>query len=108
MELALDAYDLTKSFPDAERFGLTSQTQRAASSVPANIAEGHAIGLPKPFIKHLRIATGSVAELETHSQLAMRLNYVQGSRVNQFLDHCMEVRRMLRGLLSSIQRRTRS
>jgi len=105
MELAVEAYELAKSFPDTERFGLTTQVQRAAASVPSNIAEGHANGLPKPFLKHLRIATGSLAEVETQCLLAMRLNYVDRSRVESFLNHATEVQRMLSGLKTSIKRK---
>jgi four helix bundle protein len=71
MELVVECYRITRSFPDAEKFGLTSQMQRAAVSIPANIAEGRERGHLKEFIRHLGIACGSQAELETHIEIAI-------------------------------------
>ncbi|WP_437225240.1 four helix bundle protein [Planctomicrobium sp. SH661] len=107
MDLAVEAYSLTQSFPETERFGLISQAQRAAASIPANIAEGHAQGLPKPFLRHLRIANGSLAEVETHFRLAERLKYVETALVESLLDRTVEVRRMLHGLKQAIEKRSR-
>ena len=65
MELVEQVYLLTKSFPKQEIYGLTSQIQRAAVSVPSNIAEGHTREHSKEFLHHLSIAQASLAELET-------------------------------------------
>ena len=75
MDLVVDCYDLTRSFPQTEQFGLTAQLQRAAVSVPANIAEGQARRHTREFLRYLTIARGSLAELETHIQIAKRLGY---------------------------------
>ena len=63
-ELVLMVYDVTKSFPKHERFGLVSQMQRAAVSVPANIVEGYVLDTSAQFSRHLHIARGSLAEVE--------------------------------------------
>jgi len=74
--LTLDVYKSTKSFPATERFGLTSQMQRAASSVPFNIAEGYARLSKKEKIQFYSIARGSLAELQTQLLLSKDLGYI--------------------------------
>jgi four helix bundle protein len=88
MQLVEDVYRLTSTFPRDEQFGLTSQMRRAAISVPSNIAEGAARNGTKELIHFLGIATGSLAELDTQLDLAVRLGYCQAqdqlqSRLNE-------------------------
>lgn len=103
MELVVAVYELSKLFPDSERFGLTNQLRRAAVSVPSNIAEGHARGSAKAFLSFLWIANGSLAELETQVQLAIRLHFVTEDRVVRCQQLIEEVGRMLTGLRRSLQ-----
>ena len=69
-------YELTSRFPRNEVYGLASQMQRAAVSVPSNIAEGHARESTKEYLQHLSIAQTSLAELETQLEIAKQLNYI--------------------------------
>ncbi len=105
MQITEDIYMLTKTFPTDERFGLTSQLRRAASSVPANIAEGHSRSSTKDFLRHLSIAVGSLAEVTTFLELAERLEFAGGEKVRELLNLAREERRMLRGLQSSLRRK---
>lgn len=73
MNLAEECYRLTKLFPDSEMYGMTSQIRRAAVSVPANIAEGYGREYRQEYIQFLRIAKGSLKELETHLILSARV-----------------------------------
>ena len=75
MDLVVAVYRLTATFPKSETFGLASQMQRAAVSVPSNIAEGNALRQTKAYLRHLAIASGSLAELETQLEIAERLGY---------------------------------
>lgn len=76
MDIAEEVYRLTREFPKQELYGLASQIQRAAVSIPANIAEGHGRGTTREYLRFLSISRGSLAELETELMLAKRLGYV--------------------------------
>ncbi len=102
MDLVIECYQITKDFPKSEIYGLSSQLRRAAVSIPANIAEGRERQYTKEFIQHLSIAYGSLAELETHIQIADRLNYLDINKVKQTLEKTAEVGRMLNGLRKSL------
>jgi four helix bundle protein len=103
MTLVTGCYRLTERFPDRERFGLSSQLQRAAVSVPANIAEGNARRSKPAYLNHLSIATGSLAEMETHIQIAVDLGYVTDGDCEAVIGHLEEVRRMTAGLIRSLE-----
>ena len=105
MQLAEEVYRLSRQFPKHETYGLGSQIQRAAVSIPANIAEGHAIGSTKDFARYLGIAQGSLAELETHLMLAERMKYGNPVEINSIISRCGEEARMLRALRKSVRRR---
>lgn len=103
MDLVAACYAITKGFPKEERYGLTSQLQRAAVSVPANIAEGRARQHRAEFLQHLSIALGSLAELETHVQIAERLGYLNSGQSEPLLSQCAEIGRMANGLRNSLK-----
>lgn len=103
MDLVEDCYQLTSEFPENEAYGLSSQLQRSAVSIPANIAEGRERGRTKEFLHHLSIAYGSLAELETHILIARRLNYVNEEGLKQLMDKTGEIGRMLNGLRGSLE-----
>ncbi len=84
MDLVVVCYQITKEFPKNEIYGLSSQLQRAAVSIPSNIAEGRHRQHSKEFLQHLSIAYGSLAELETHIQIAERLHYIMIIKLNKY------------------------
>ncbi len=102
MDLVLEIYRLCQSFPATERYALVSQMQRAAISIPSNIAEGHARKSSGAFINHLSIAAGSLAELETQIMLAERLGFCHETASNSLLASTDEIGRMLSGLKTSL------
>ena len=95
MDLVVDCYKLVSHFPADERFGLVSQIRRAATSVPANIAEGFGRWNARDFARFLAIATGSLRELETHLLIAIRLDYLSSASVAGALRSIDEIARML-------------
>jgi four helix bundle protein len=103
MDLVVEVYRLTNGFPECERFGLTNQIRRAAVSVPSNIAEGQGRGMQKAFLLHLRIARGSLQELETQLLIASRLGYSTAEEISFVLALADEVSRVLSGLLRSLK-----
>ncbi|MGD0129237.1 MAG: four helix bundle protein [Terriglobia bacterium] len=104
MDLVIAVYQLTKSFPKSEVYGLASQIQRAAVSVPSNIAEGHGLKQTQAYARHLAIANGSLTELETQLEIARRLGYLTVDN-ESVINQAGEVGRMLAGLRRSLQAR---
>ncbi len=102
MNLAEEAYRLTKTFPPEERFSLANQMQRAAVSIPSNIAEGQSRVSTGEFLHFLSIAKGSNAELETQLELSVRLRYITSSQATQAISLSAEVGRMLNSLISKL------
>jgi four helix bundle protein len=105
MNLVVDCYRLASQFPKTEVYGLASQLQRAAVSVPANIAEGQGRSHTKEFLNHLSVAYGSLMEVETHVQIASRLNYLDDSTLGAILEETGQLGRMLNGLIQSLNRK---
>jgi four helix bundle protein len=105
MALAESCYLLTRSLPKEEMFGLTSQIRRSAGSVAANIAEGHGRENTRNFVHCLRIAQGSLKELETHLLLAERVGLLGAAKIEPAMGRCEAVGKMLRSLIRALQRR---
>lgn len=99
MDLVGVAYRLSKQLPAHETYGLASQIQRAAVSVPANIAEGRGRKYRAEYLHHLSVANGSLKELETHLLIAVRLKYLSDEAVESALRQSEEVGRMIFGLI---------
>ncbi|WP_428151430.1 four helix bundle protein [Brevundimonas sp.] len=103
MTIAEHVYELTRSFPREEQFGLTSQARRAAVSIAANIAEGYGRGTRPAYASFVRIAQGSLKELETHLLIAERVGFVAMAEVESVLADADELGRMLRSLLNKLR-----
>ena len=102
MDLVCEAYALTKSWPKEELFGLTSQVRRASVSVPANIAEGYGRESRASYINFLRVAQGSLKELETLLQVAVRVDIETEERVKPRLLQCESVGKLIRLLIRKL------
>ncbi len=99
-------YDLTRTLPKDELFGITSQLRRAAVSVPSNIAEGQARRSRKDFIRFLRTARGSLAEVETQLVISNRRAYVSVEKLNACLALTDELNRIMGGLIASLKQKS--
>lgn len=88
-------YRLTDNLPKNQQFGLVSQMQRAAISIPSNIAEGAGRESVKDFIRFLDIANGSAFELETQLFLCTDLEYVKSDQINPLISELKEIQRMI-------------
>jgi len=100
-ELCKGVYVLTRRMPEDERFGMTNQMRRAAVSIPSNIAEGHARQSRLDFLKFLRTARGSLAELMTQLEIAWELGLLPSDENLSLL--LQEVDRVLQGLIRSLE-----
>lgn len=98
-------YRLTRGFPKSETYGLSSQIQRAAVSVAANIAEGSGRDSTKEFNHHLAFSLGSLAEVETYLTVTVRLDYAEKGAVAKLDSECDQIGKMLRSLQKSLRRR---
>lgn len=101
--LALAIYRATGSFPNDERFGLTSQLRRSSASVAANIAEGCGRGGDRDFARFLTIAMGSAGETEYHLLLAHDLGLLSDSDHTDLAAMVVDVKRMLASLIRTVK-----
>jgi four helix bundle protein len=106
-ELTLMIYRAGERFPKHELFGLTSQIRRSAVSVEANIAEGYALGTGPNYLRHLNISVGSLAETESHVEIAHDLEYLPDEIYESLTDKAREVGYLLSRLKTSIESNSR-
>ena len=102
MKLVTEIYRHTKSFPEDERFGLTSQLRRCSISIPSNVAEGYGRNSTQDYIRYLRIANGSLFELQTQLEIALNLGFLSDESFSILFESSREIERMLSSLIKKI------
>jgi len=102
VDLVTEIYRETQSFPPQEIYGLTNQLRRAAVSVPSNIAEGHAREHTREFLNFISIAQGSLAEMQTQSEIAKRLKYLSEEKTDGLLDQTVSLSKQLYSLRNAL------
>jgi four helix bundle protein len=107
MTLVKLVYGLTARFPKQEQYGLTSQLRRCSISIPSNIAEGHARKSTLDYLRHISIAAGSLAELETQLLLSHELAFTTELQVGELLALCDTLGKRLRKLSQSLELRAK-
>ena len=107
-DLCADVYRLTRRFPRSEVYGLTAQMQRAAVSIPSNIAEGFGRRTTADFLRSLYIAYGSVCELQTQVLLAARLDYLPKKEANSLLQSVGDAEHLTKALIRALERKLSS
>jgi four helix bundle protein len=105
IQLTTSIYRLTDSFPQREQYGLVSQLRRCAVSIPSNIAEGHARLSTREYLRHVAIALGSAAELETQLYIARELSYASADSIADTLAQADQLGKQLRSLTKSLKAR---
>ena len=98
VDLVVRIYEVTRTFPDSEKFNLVSQMQRCGTSIPSNIAEGCGRNSTASFKQFLTISLGSAYELETQLVVSKKLNYLTEEKYSQLVKDITEVQRMIFGL----------
>jgi four helix bundle protein len=98
-------YDLTKSFPDHERFGLTNQMRRAAVSVSSNVAEGSSRSSRTDFARFIEIAAGSLFEVVSQAAIAKRQGFTNDASHKRLIMTAEKQIKMLSGLRKSLLKR---
>jgi len=102
MDLVTEIYRITARFPNEERFGLTIQLRRAAVSIPANIAEGYGRGTKPAFANFARIAQGSLFELRTELEVAVRTKAASIEDLTPAIEMANRLSRVLTGFIKSL------
>ena len=105
MTLVTEIYKISTGFPKDEAYGLTSQMRRCAISIPSNIAEGYGRNSTNEYIHFLRIATGSLYELQTQIEISMNLNYLKRANFDELYEYSREIERMLGSLIGKLSPR---
>jgi four helix bundle protein len=108
MDLLVDVYAITETFPKSEQYGLVSQIRRASVSIPSNLAEGSSRRSTAEFLRYINIASGSLAELETQLIASQKLQFITEEHLNPLMVRVDEISRMLQGLYDSLQKRMNS
>lgn len=102
LEFITEVYRLTQSFPRSEQFGLSHQLQRAATSIALNIAEGRGRNSDKDFVRFLGLARGSLFEVVSGLQVAVRLGYATEGDINAFLAKASRIKGKLNALARAL------
>ena len=105
VDLAVEVYGVTRSFPAQEKFGLVSQSQKAAVSISSNIAEGNGRGTTRDYIHFLTQARGSLYEVRSLLVVSQRLGYLEVQQCEEIEGHAEMVGRRLSALRTSLSRR---
>ncbi|OGQ80322.1 MAG: hypothetical protein A3F90_10680 [Deltaproteobacteria bacterium RIFCSPLOWO2_12_FULL_60_19] len=105
MDFVAELYKELEKFPAQERFGLTAQLQRAAISIPSNIAEGAARKNTRELVQFLHIARGSLSELDTQLEICLRVRHLERTAYDRLAGKLDEIGRMLNGLIKSLANR---
>lgn len=108
IDLVEAIYEITREFPTSETYGLASQMQRAAVSVPSNLAEGHTRQHRAEYLQFVSIAHASLAELETQLEIASRLKYVARDKAQELLSGIDSLSRQLQSLRTALGRKSES
>lgn len=103
MALVTEVYASLKSVPKDETYGLSSQIKRSAVSIPSNIAEGYGRGSKNDYTRYLRIARGSLYELQTQLEICINLKFLDESAVADMIEKSREIERMLSSLIAKVQ-----
>ena len=104
-DLVLAVYSATKTFPQDEMFGLTSQLRRACVSIASNIVEGSARNSEADFLRFLDMAFGSIREVEYQLTIARRLGYTDPEASTNLASRADETARVLAGLIRSLRQK---
>jgi len=102
-QLAISIYKITKTFPKSEIFGITSQLQRAATSISANIAEGFGRKGNKEFVQFLHLSKGSLYETQNFLILCQDIGYIEKIKVKTLLDEYEILAKMLNSFISKVK-----
>jgi len=102
MTLVTEIYKISKGFPKDEAYGLTSQMRRCAISIPSNMAEGYGRNSTNEYLHSLRIATGSLYELQTQMEISMNLYYLNRDEFDKLYELSREIERMLSSLIRKL------
>lgn len=103
MEIARLIYRITRTFPNDERFGLISQLRRSAVSVPSNIAEGYGRNSTRDYVRFLRMAIGSLYEIQTQLEISLNENFITEQNLGIISPLIVEVEKMLISLAKKIE-----
>lgn len=103
IELATEIYKITKNFPKSEIYGMGSQLQRAAVSVPSNIAEGSTRQYKKEFINFLYVSRGSLSELLTQLKISLNINYINEDQYNNLSEKIYVLTRRINKLIETLR-----
>ncbi|NJK94662.1 MAG: four helix bundle protein [Bacteroidales bacterium] len=101
IDLSVKAYEISRTFPQTELFGLITQIQRAAVSIAANISEGAGRNSDKEFVHFLGISNGSAYELNTHLVISNRIGYLSNEDYAEMSQRLDEIEKMLNALMKS-------
>ena len=106
MNFVTVVYQISRTFPNEELFGLTSQIRRCSISIPSNISEGFGRDSVKDYLRFLNIAISSLFELQTQLEIAFNLQYILKEKFDELYELSREIERMLSSFIRSIKSNT--